>query len=153
MTQGLEGLPIVKPPYGVLTAIDLNKGDILFKVPHGDTPDAIRATLERLGIKYTEKTGQNYSVGLMVTKTLVVLGDSQMTTTPEHPRGAMLRAYDKKTGKEVGHVLMPAQQSGSPMTYMMDGKQYIIVAISGGAYSGEYVAYALPNSEIRTTAQ
>jgi quinoprotein glucose dehydrogenase len=62
-----------------------------------------------------------------------------------HPRGAMLRAYDKKTGKEVGSVLMPAPQSGSPMTYSVDGKQYIIVAVSGGAYSGEYIACSLPN--------
>ena len=89
-------------------------------------------------------TGMNGSVGLVVTKTLVVLGDSQITSVT-HPRGAMLRAYDKGTGKEVGSVLMPAPQSGSPMTYMVDGKQYIIVAVSGGAYSGEYIAYALPN--------
>jgi quinoprotein glucose dehydrogenase len=72
----------------------------------------------------------------------------QMTTTPEHPRGAMLRAYDKKTGKEVGTVLMAAPQSGSPMTYSVDGKQYIIVAISqivgNGGYSGEYLALTLP---------
>ena len=72
----------------------------------------------------------------MVTKTLVVMGDPQITTTPGHPRGAMLRAYDKATGKEVGAVWMPAPQSGSPMTYMVDGKQYIIVAVSGGSYSG-----------------
>ena len=80
----------------------------------------------------------------MVTKTLVVLGDSQVTTTPEHPRGAMLRAYDKATGKEVGGVLMPAPQSGSPMTYSVNGTQYIVVAVSGGNYSGEYIAYRLP---------
>ena len=78
-----------------------------------------------------------------MTKTLVVLGDSQVTTTPQHPRGAMLRAYDKATGKEVGAVFMPAPQSGSPMTYSVDGRQYIIVAVSGGNYSGEYIAYAL----------
>ena len=153
LTLGLEGLPIVKPPYGLLTAIDVNKGEILFKVPHGDTPDAIRATLERLGIKYTEKTGQtSVQAGQMVTKTLVVVGDTQMTTTPDHPRGALLRAYDKKTGAQVGGVMLPAPQSGAPMTYMVDGRQYIIVAISGGAYSGEYIAFALPQSEIRTTA-
>ena len=58
----------------------------------------------------------NGSVGLLVTKTLVILGDSQVTSIT-HPRGAMLRAYDKKTGKEVGAVWMPAPQSGSPMTY------------------------------------
>ena len=80
----------------------------------------------------------------MVTKTLVVMGDPQVTTTPEHPRGAMLRAYDKASGKEVGTVWMPAPQSGSPMTYMANGRQFIVVAISGGSYSGEYVAFALP---------
>jgi len=56
----------------------------------------------------------------------------------------MLRAYDKQTGKEVGAVWMPAAQSGSPMTYSVNGKQYIIVAVSGGNYTGEYIAYALP---------
>ncbi len=86
------------------------------------------------------------SVGLLVTKTLVVLGDSQLTANG-HPRGAMLRAYDKATGKEVGAVWMPAAQSGSPMTYQANGKQYIVVAISGGAYSGEYLAFALPDAE------
>ncbi len=150
LTQGLEGLPIVKPPYGVMAAIDLNTGETRFNVPHGDTPDQIRATLERLGIKYTEKTGQtSVHVGTLVTKTLVIAGDSQITTTPEHPRGALLRAYDKVTGKQVGGVLMQAPQSGSPMTYSIDGRQYIIVATSGGNATGEYVAFALPQSEIR----
>ncbi|MBZ5559346.1 MAG: PQQ-binding-like beta-propeller repeat protein [Acidobacteriia bacterium] len=147
LTQGLEGLPIAKPPYGVLTAIDLNTGTIKFRVPHGDTPDNVRAALERLGITYPEKTGQSGSVGLMVTKTLVVVGDPQVTTVPGRPggaRGAMLRAYDKQTGKEVGAVYMPAAQSGSPMTYSVNGKQYIVVAVSGGNYTGEYIAYALP---------
>ena len=56
----------------------------------------------------------------------------------------MLRAYDKAMGAEVGAVYMPAQQSGSPMTYMVDGRQYIVVAVSGGVYSGEYRAYRVP---------
>jgi quinoprotein glucose dehydrogenase len=90
------------------------------------------------------RTGQNGSVGLLVTKTLVILGDPQVTTTASRPRGAMLRAYDKKTGKEVGAVFMPAPQSGSPMTYMVNGRQFIVVAISGGPYSGEYLAFSLP---------
>src|SRR5205807_8793533 len=92
------------------------------------------------------------SLGLMVTKTLEIVGDPQMTTMPERPggaRGAMLRAYDKQTGKEVGAVWMPAAQSGSPMTYSVNGKQYIIVAVSGGNYTGEYLAFSLPDSEIR----
>ena len=83
-------------------------------------------------------------MGLVVTKTLVIIGDPVATSPPGRPRGAMLRAYDKATGKEVGAVWMPAGQSGSPMTYEVDGKQYIVVAVSGGPYSGEYIAYALP---------
>jgi len=89
----------------------------------------------------------NGAVGLVVTKTLVIMGDPQVTTAQGRSRGAMLRAYDKATGKEVGAVYMPAQQSGSPMTYMLNGKQYIVVAVSGGAYSGEYIAFALPDDE------
>jgi quinoprotein glucose dehydrogenase len=139
----VEGLSILKPPYGVLSAIDLDKGEIRWKVPHGETPDAVRnhPLLKGLSIP---RTGQSGSVGLVVTKTLVVLGDSQFTTTETHPRGAMLRAYDKASGKEVGAVFIPAPQSGSPMTYMVKDKQFIVVAVSGGPYSGEYIAFALP---------
>ena len=61
--------------------------------------------------------------------------------TPSGARGAMLRAYDKATGKERGAVYMPAPQRGSPMTYMLNGKQYIVVAVSGGGFPGELVAY------------
>jgi len=141
----VQGLPIVKPPYGVLSAINLDRGEIMWQVPHGDTPDAVRNHPALRGINIP-KTGQpgTSGVGLMVTKTLAIMGDPQITTPPGRPRGAMLRAYDKKTGQEVGALLMPAAQSGSPMTYIVDGKQYIVVAISGGPYSGEYVAYSLP---------
>lgn len=139
----VQGLPIVKPPYGTLSAINLDRGELIWQVPHGDTPDVVRnhPLLKDMNIP---KTGQNGAVGLVVTKTLVIMGDPQVTTTPEHPRGAMLRAYDKATGKEVGAVYLPAPQSGSPMTYQVNGKQYIVVAVSGGAYSGEYIAFALP---------
>jgi quinoprotein glucose dehydrogenase len=142
-----QGLPLVKPPYGLIAAIDLDKGDLLWQTAHGDTPDNVRNHPALKGVNIP-KTGQNGNVGLLVTKTLVISGDVQATTTPEHPRGAMLRAYDKKTGKEVGTVLMAAPQSGSPMTYSVDGKQYIVVAISQIAgqqsYSGEYLALTLP---------
>jgi quinoprotein glucose dehydrogenase len=141
----VQGLPIYKPPYGVLSAINLDRGEITWQVPAGDTPDVVRnhPMLRGLNIPKTGQPGVS-GVGLMVTKTIVVMGDPQLTTTPEHPRGAMLRAYDKKDGREVGALLMPAPQSGSPMTYMVDGKQYIVVAVSGGSYSGEYLAFALP---------
>ena len=56
----------------------------------------------------------------------------------------MLRAYDKATGREVGAVFLPAPQSGTPMTYRIDDRQYIVVAVSGGVYSGEYLAFTLP---------
>jgi glucose dehydrogenase len=62
-------------------------------------------------------------------------------------KGEILGAYDKATGKEVGAVWMPAPQTGSPMTYMAKGKQYIIVAVSGGPYLGEYPAFTLPAEE------
>ena len=139
----VQGLPIIKPPYGVLAAIDLDSGQIRWRVPHGDTPDAVRNHPLLKGM-IIPKTGQNGSVGLVVTKTLVILGDPQFTTTDAHPRGAMLRAYDKVSGKEVGAIYMPAPQSGSPMTYTVKGRQYIVVAVSGGPYSGEYISYALP---------
>jgi quinoprotein glucose dehydrogenase len=137
-------LPIVKPPYGILSAINLDRGVITWQVPHGDTPDVVRNNPALKGINIP-KTGQagTSGVGLMVTKTLVVMGDPQITSPPGRPRGAMLRAYDKATGQQVGALLLPAPQSGSPMTYMLDGKQYIVVAVSGGAYSGEYIAFKL----------
>jgi quinoprotein glucose dehydrogenase len=141
----VQGLNILKPPYGVISAINLDRGDITWQVPFGETPDVVRNHPALKGMDIPN-TGQGGSVGLLVTKTLVVLGDSQITSVT-HPRGAMLRAYDKATGKEVGEVLMPAPQSGSPMTYMVDGRQYIVVAVSGGNYSGEYIAYALPPAE------
>jgi quinoprotein glucose dehydrogenase len=139
-------MPIVKPPYGLLSAIDLNKGDIVWQVPHGDTPDVVRNNPALKGMDIPT-TGQGGNVGLVVTKTLVVIGDPGVTTTPDHPRGAMLRAYDKATGKQVGAVYLPAAQSGSPMTYMVNGKQFIVVAVSGGSYSGDYIAFALPSTK------
>ena len=70
---------------------------------------------------------------------------------PLKGNGSGVVAFDKLTGKEVGAVYMPAPQSGSPMTYLHEGKQYIIVAISGGNYSGEYIAFALPSAPQRTS--
>jgi len=150
LAEGLDGLPIVKPPYGVIAAIDLAAGGkLLFQVPHGDTPDNIRNHPLLRGMNIP-KTGQGNSVGIMITKTVAVAGDPQITAPPGRGRGAMLRAYDKKTGAEVGGVLMPAAITGSPMTYSVDGRQFIIVAVSGGNYTGEYIAYALPQSELRS---
>jgi quinoprotein glucose dehydrogenase len=141
----VQGLSIFKPPYGTITAINLDKGEIAWQVPHGETPDAVRnnEALKGLNIPRTGQAG--FTVGTLVTKTLVIAGDPQVTTLTTRPRGAMLRAYDKKSGAEVGSVLLPAPISASPMTYSVGGKQYIIVAVSGGPYSGEFVALRLPS--------
>jgi quinoprotein glucose dehydrogenase len=139
-----QGLPFLKPPYGRITAIDMTKGEFLWQIAHGETPDSVRNHPALKGLKIP-RTGQSGAVGVLVTKTLVIAGDPITTTLPGRPRGAMLRAYDKATGKEVGAVYMPAQQSGSPMTYMVNGKQYIVIAVSGGNYSGEYIAFTLPS--------
>ena len=140
-----QGLPFLKPPYGRITAIDLSKGEFVWQVAHGETPDNVRNHPALKGLNIP-RTGQAGAVGALVTKTLVIAGEPTVTTLPGRPRGAMLRAYDKATGKEVGAVYLPAQQSGSPMTYLHNGRQFIIVAVSGGNYSGEYVAFALPQA-------
>jgi quinoprotein glucose dehydrogenase len=120
-------------------------------VPHGDTPDAVRNNPRLKGMDIP-KTGQPGNVGVLITKTLVIAGDPQPTTVPGRARGAMLRAYDKKTGAQVGEVLLPAPVVGQPMTYMSNGRQYIIVGVSGGNYTGEYISLALPAGMTTTTA-
>jgi quinoprotein glucose dehydrogenase len=80
-----------------------------------------------------------------VTKTLLIVGEPGTFTMPDGRRGAMLRAYEKPSGREAGAVYMPAGQSGTPMTYMFDGKQYIVVAIGNAAYPSELLAFRLPN--------
>jgi quinoprotein glucose dehydrogenase len=141
----VQGLPLVKPPYGRISAIDLNRGEILWQIAHGETPDNIRNNPALKGLDIP-RTGRPGIIGTLVTKSLLVAGEAGFFTTPNGQRGAMLRAYDKATGKEVGAVYMPAPQSGSPMTYMVNGRQYLVVAISGGTYSGELVAFRLPAS-------
>ena len=138
----IEGIPLIKPPWGRITAIDLNEGEILWQVAHGETPDNIRThpLLEGVTVPRTGRTGR---IGTLVTKTLLIAGEGGRFTTPSGDVGAMLRAYDKATGEELGAVFMPSSQSGSPMTYMLDGTQYIVVAMSGGGFAGELVAFRL----------
>jgi quinoprotein glucose dehydrogenase len=142
LALAVQGLPLLKPPYGRISAIDMKRGEILWQVAHGETPDDIKShpLLKDLNLP---RTGQAGSPGTLVTKTLLIAGERLNTTTPEG-LGAMLRAYDKATGREVGAVYMPAPQSGSPMTYMLNGEQYLVVAISGAQYAGELLAFRLP---------
>jgi quinoprotein glucose dehydrogenase len=141
LALAVQGLPLLKPPYGRISAIDLKRGELLWQIAHGETPDDIKnhPLLKDLAIP---RTGQAGSPGTLVTKTLLIAGERLNTTTPEG-LGAMLRAYDKATGREVGAVYMPAPQSGSPMTYLHDGEQYLVVAISGAQYAGELLAFKL----------
>jgi len=141
----VQGLPLVKPPYGRITAYDMDRGEIRWQIAHGETPDAIRNHPALKGIA-VPRTGQRGLVGTLVTKTLVIAGEPSYTTTASGQRGAMLRAYDKATGKEVGAVYVPAPVTGSPMTYMLDGQQYIVLAIGGGNYPSEFVAFRLPRA-------
>ncbi len=142
----VQGLPLIKPPYGRISAINLDKGEIRWQMPHGETPDNVKNHPALKGMKIVPRTGQPGNVGTLVTKTLLIAGESRFTTTSTGQRGAMLRAYEKATGVDAGAVYMPAPQSGSPMTYMFNGRQYIVIAISGGNYSGELLAFRLPQS-------
>jgi quinoprotein glucose dehydrogenase len=146
----VQGLPLVKPPWGRISAIDLGKGEIVWQVAHGETPDAVRnhPALKGLTIPRTGRAGGR--IGTLVTKTLVIAGEPGFFTTPAGVRGAMLRAYDKATGAEVGAVYMPAPQTGSPMTYMLNGQQYLVVATSGATSGGELLAFKLPSEGLPT---
>ena len=139
----VDGLPLLKPPYGGITAIDMNRGEILWQIAHGETPDRVRSHPALAGLDIP-RTGQNASVGTLVTSTLLIAGEAELTSDENGVRRAMLRAYDKSTGVEVGALRMPAPQTGSPMTYRVDGVQYLAVAVSGGGYSGELIVYKAP---------
>ncbi|MBU3078600.1 PQQ-binding-like beta-propeller repeat protein [Sphingomonas quercus] len=141
----VEGLPLLKPPYGRITAIDLKTGDHLWQVPHGETPDEVR-NHPRLKGMTIPKTGRAGFAGTLTTRTLVICGEPGLFTLPDGRRGAMLCAYDKATGEQKGAVYMPASISGVPMTYMLNGQQYIVAAIGGGNYSGELIAFRLPGA-------
>jgi quinoprotein glucose dehydrogenase len=137
----VRGLPLIKPPYGTITAIDMNKGEQLWRIAHGETPDNVKnhPALKGLNIPRTGRTGR---IGVLTTKTLLIAGEGGFATYPDG-RGAMLRAYDKATGAEVGAVFMPAPQTGSPMTYSVAGTQYIAVAVAGPGFPGELLVYKL----------
>jgi quinoprotein glucose dehydrogenase len=139
----VDGLPIIKPPYGRITATNLESGTQSWQVAHGETPDAIRNHPLLKGIKIP-RTGMMGKIAPLTTKSLVICGDPMTYTDETGRKGARLRAYDKKTGEEKGTVFLPAEQSGSPMTYMQGGRQYIVLAIGGRGFPGEFIAFKLP---------
>jgi quinoprotein glucose dehydrogenase len=140
----VQGLPLIKPPYDRITAYNMNTGDIVWQKAHSSTPDEIRnhPALKGLNLPRLGQPGRTF-IGVLTTKNLVIAGEGGMHTTEAGKRVALLRAYDKRTGEDVGAVEMPAKQTGSPMSYQIDGKQYIVLAVSG-TEGAEILAYALP---------
>ncbi|HZD03412.1 MAG TPA: hypothetical protein VE173_00795, partial [Longimicrobiales bacterium] len=133
---GPDGLPLYKPPYGRITAIDLNTGEHLWWIPNGRTPAAIRDHPRLQGVELPV-TGHRAHATALVTKTLLMYGEG---------RGAepLFHAVDKRTGEEVGVVELPAPTMTAPMTYLHEGKQYIVTAVGGGEHPGSLVALRLP---------
>jgi quinoprotein glucose dehydrogenase len=144
----VKGLPLLKPPYAQISAIDLKSGTILWQTPHGDTADNIRNNPALKGIN-VPKTGRGGAAITLVTGSLVVAGEKGTVTLPDGRTGAFLKAYDKATGRDVGGVYMPAQATGGPMTYMVNGVQYIAIAVGGnieGRNQAQFMAFRVPNN-------
>ena len=138
--KGPQGLPLTKPPWGRITAIDLNTGDHLWMIPNGETPDEVKnhPALQGLNIP---KTGKQIRGGLLVTKTLLFAGANRRLYGEP-----ILQAFDKRTGERIAAIELPAVTTGVPMTYLLNGKQYIVVAVGGQNHPGELVALTLPSS-------
>ena len=140
---GPQGIPIVKPPWGRITAIDLNTGDHVWMAPNGEPPDCIENHPALQGVELSN-TGKPERSGIMVTKTLVFAGEGSGLRYVSWAGGPIFRAYDKMTGEIVWEFELPGNQTGNPMTYMIDGRQYIVVAVGARNQPAELVALALP---------
>jgi len=131
----IQGLRLMKPPYGRITAYNMNKGEIAWQIPNGDTPPSVKNNPALKGLTIP-KTGSPSQAGIMVTKTLVFAGEGSGGQPVFH-------AYDKATGAVVAELPLPGAGSGKPMTYLLNGKQYIVMAV-GREQPAELVALALP---------
>jgi quinoprotein glucose dehydrogenase len=139
----VQGLPLTKPPWGRITALDLKTGEQLWMVPNADTPDYVKAHPALKGVTIP-RTGRQDRSGIIVTKTLVFAGEgSGLFAAGKGAGGPMFRAYDKHSGQVVSEFLLPANQSGIPMTYMLNGKQYIIVPVGAPNQPAELIALSL----------
>ena len=149
VAPSIQGLPIIKPPYGRITAIDLNKGEIAWQIANGDTPPEVKNHPLLKGINIP-KTGSQSRAGIVVTKTLLFAGEG-------YGGQPMFRAYDKKNGQIVWETKIPVgPQSGVPMTYMLRGKQYIVFAAAGDPATqtpGQVIAFAIPDPPRAAPAQ
>ncbi len=134
--RGPEGLPLLKPPYGTITAIDLNTGEHAWQIPNGTTPDAIRDHPLLQGVE-VENTGARSHATKVITRTLLIYGEGRSGRP-------ILHAVDKATGEEIASVEIPGPTLTAPMTYMHDGTQYIVAAIGTRGMAGSLVALRLP---------
>jgi quinoprotein glucose dehydrogenase len=132
-------LPIIKPPWGRITAIDLQTGDHLWSMANGDTPEAVLKNPALQGVDLP-RTGKQTRAGIVVTKTLLFAGEG-------FGGDPVFRAHNKKTGDIIAEIAIPATQSSPPSTYMVNGRQYIVMAVADGKSPAELVALALPKSD------
>ena len=136
------GLPLTKPPYGRLTAIDMNQGEHVWQVAVGDGPRD-HPLLRDLDLP---PLGIANRAAPLVTKTMLFIGEGS-DAMPGVARGAwgtMFRALNKATGETIWEMQLPAGATSAPMTYLDDGKQYVVVAVGGRDYPAEWVALGLP---------
>jgi quinoprotein glucose dehydrogenase len=122
----------------------MNNGDLMWQKTHSSTPDEIvnHPALKGLTLPRLGQPGRTF-IGVLATKTLLIAGEGGVHTNEAGERVALLRAYDKTTGADVAAVNMPATQTGSPMTYLVNGKQFIVVAVSD-VNGASLIAYTLP---------
>ena len=137
------GLPLVKPPYGRVTAINMNTGEHVWMAPIGDTPDNIKNNEKLKGVTIP-RTGRGGRNGIMLTKTLLWSGERGPLVTVNGQQGSWFRSYDKATGDIVSEMLLPANVTAAPMTYMVNNKQYIIVNVGAAGRPSELLALTLP---------
>jgi quinoprotein glucose dehydrogenase len=138
--EGPFGLPLIKPPYGRITAIDMNSGEHKWMMANADTPAEIRDNPRLKGVEIPERTGHGDRGALLVTKSLLFAGEGAGLYGGQTGGGRMFRAHDKATGEILAEIELPAKQTGLPMTYAIDGVQYIVVPIGDTGHPGELVA-------------
>jgi quinoprotein glucose dehydrogenase len=142
LIQGPRGLPLVKPPYGRITALDLNRGDLKWTIANGDGP-RFHPELKALNLP---PLGQSVRAAPLVTKTLLFVteGDQINVRTPPNGGGKKIRAYDKATGQVLWETALEAGSTGTLMTYLHKGRQYVVIAIGAVQHPAEFVAFSLP---------
>ena len=132
----VQGLPILKPPYSRITALNLNTGEFAWIVPLGTTPARVSQNAALKGINLPNTGGINLQATLLVTKTLLIAGEGW-------GGASVVRAYDKKTGAVVGEVKIPGMMGSMPMTYMVNGKQYVAFTVGTPTEPAELIALGL----------